>query len=142
LDPTAKKEDGSYKLTLRIKYQTNLGESLCVVGNIEELGNWKNFNCKMSWTEGHVWVLKDLPVTSKAFFTYKYVLMTGDKPSTWETGQNRLADLRRLPEIDNQMFDMFNENKGSKVKCVEIFDVWQAYMINMTLYYPMQSQNR
>jgi hypothetical protein len=67
----------------------------------------------MAWNEGHVWILKDLPVRSKAFFHYKYVLMKGDKPSTWEAGQNRLADLRKLPERDiNFGFDMFNEKKG------------------------------
>lgn len=84
LDPTAKEQPGAYQLTLRVKYQTNLGESLCVVGDIAELGNWKNFNCRMSWTEGHIWVIKDLPVSSKAYFNYKYVLMKDDKASTWE----------------------------------------------------------
>ena len=87
LDPTAAKgSTEKYQLTLRIKYQTNLGESLCVVGDIEELGNWKTFNCHMTWTEGHIWVLKDLPITSKPHFNYKYVVLQGGQPSTWEAG--------------------------------------------------------
>jgi hypothetical protein len=127
LDPTYTKAGSSkYRLTLRIKYQTNLGESLCVVGDVEELGNWKTFNCQMTWTEGHIWVLKDLLVTSKSHFNYKYVLMEGDKPSTWEAGHNRLADLRKLPVVESgPLFDMFNERKGDgSATSVEIFDVW------------------
>ena len=93
---------------------------------MEELGNWKTFNCQMTWTEGHIWVLKDLLVTSKSHFGYKYVLMEGAKPSTWEAGQNRLADLRKLPVVESSpSFDMFNERKGDgSAKSVEIFDVW------------------
>jgi hypothetical protein len=63
-----------------------MGESLCVVGDIEELGSWKNFVGRMKWTTGHVWVLEDLEVKSKPFFSYKYVLMKDEKPSTWERG--------------------------------------------------------
>lgn len=52
----------------------------------------------MRWTEGHIWVLENLKVTSKPFFNYKYVLMKDNKPMTWEGGHNRIADLRLLPE--------------------------------------------
>ena len=62
LDPNFKDEKSEYCLTLRIKYETNLGESVSIIGDIEELGNWKNFKCEMTWTEGHVWVLQDLPI--------------------------------------------------------------------------------
>lgn len=45
-------------MTLRVPYKTDFGQSLCVVGNIEELGNWKQYNARMKWTEGHVWQIK------------------------------------------------------------------------------------
>ena len=39
LDPNHKNESKSgYILTMRIKYKTAMGESLCVVGDITELG--------------------------------------------------------------------------------------------------------
>jgi hypothetical protein len=49
-----------YNLTLRIKFETSLGQSLCVVGDIEELGKWKEFKGMMKWTTGHIWVLENL----------------------------------------------------------------------------------
>jgi len=47
--------NGMYQLTLQIHYETKLGEYLCVMGNIEELGGWKTYKCKLKWTEGHIW---------------------------------------------------------------------------------------
>lgn len=70
---------------------------MCVIGSSEELGSWKNFEkARMKWTEGHNWVLESHPVRAPQF-QYKYVLMAGDRPSTWERGENRLADLSLLP---------------------------------------------
>lgn len=80
LDPNFKDEKADYCLTLSIRYETNMGESMSVIGDIEELGNWKNFKCEMTWTEGHVWVLKDLNIKQKSSFNYKYVLMKNGKP--------------------------------------------------------------
>ena len=84
LDPNFTSGKTLFNLTMRIKYQTNMGESLCVIGDIEELGAWKNFKSRMKWSEGHVWVLDNLFIKSKPCFQYKYVLMKDDKPSTWE----------------------------------------------------------
>ena len=52
----------------------------------------------MIWTEGHIWVLDSKIIKSKQFLCYKYVLMKDEKPQTWERGENRLADLRLLPD--------------------------------------------
>lgn len=116
LDPTYKEDKSDYMLTLSIRYETNLGQSMSIIGDIEELGNWKNFKCEMTWTDGHVWVLRDLPIRSKSIFNYKYVLMKDGKPEVWEQGQNRIADLRLLKTHSNS---------------VEIFDEWQAFKIKI-----------
>jgi hypothetical protein len=50
-----------FSLDLSIYYQTKLGESLAVIGSIEELGQWKNIKKHMKWSEGHIWVL-DHPI--------------------------------------------------------------------------------
>jgi hypothetical protein len=39
-----------------------MGQSLCIVGNLKELGSWKNFQAKMKWTEGHIWELSDFQI--------------------------------------------------------------------------------
>ena len=54
----------TYHLDLRVYYKTTFGESICVVGSIPELGNWKEFKCHMKWTEGHIWVTERPLVTN------------------------------------------------------------------------------
>lgn len=133
LDPRAAAGASTYSVTMRIPYQTSLGESLCVVGDLEELGQWATFKCQMRWTEGHVWVLEGLQV-KKPQFLYKYVLMKDERPTQWERGENRIADLRLLPEsspdgdILNQvlmMGDSALKKESSGTKNVEILDDWE-----------------
>jgi hypothetical protein len=50
-----------FSLDLSIYYQTKLGESLAVIGSIEELGCWKIIKKHMKWSEGNIWVL-DQPI--------------------------------------------------------------------------------
>jgi hypothetical protein len=63
-----------------------------VVGNTPELGNWKQFKGNMKWTEGHVWVLENIPI-NVPYFQYKYVLMSNGQPDRWEQSYNRIADM-------------------------------------------------
>ena len=83
-----------------------MGESLCVIGDIDELGKWSDFKCHMKWTEGHIWVCDTLVIQDKPQFSYKYVLMKDGQPQQWERGQNRIADLRLVSD-SNQEFDLF-----------------------------------
>ena len=46
-----------YSVNFRIKYETKFGQSLCIVGNIPELGNWKDFTASMTWHEDNFWDL-------------------------------------------------------------------------------------
>lgn len=72
-----------------------MGQSLCVVGSIPELGNWKQFKAHMKWTDGHVWVLENLPVHVQ-YFQYKYVVLNNGQPDRWEQGINRIGDMALL----------------------------------------------
>ena len=87
-------------MTLKIHYETVLGEYLAVTGNIPELGAWKTFTCKLKWTEGHIWTTAVPIKTCRTRFEYKYVLLHKlDEPKKWETGINRIADLRILQNL-------------------------------------------
>ena len=81
---------------MKVRCHTSFGQSLCVVGSIPELGSWREYKCHMQWTEGHVWVTKNPLVTSKSYFSYKYVLFQESKVKRWEKGIDRIADLRLL----------------------------------------------
>lgn len=109
-----KNKDATYNLQLRVFYQTDFGESLQVVGSIEELGSWKNYKCPMKWTEGHYWTTENLIITSATFFTYKYVIMKNNKATKWEKGPNRIADLKILPDKQKIVAMKLNRHNSSR----------------------------
>ena len=120
-----------------------MGEQLCIVGDLDEMGQWSNFKCKMKWTEGHIWVLDGL-IVKKPYFLYKYVVLQNDQPSKWEQGDNRIADLRVLPEQapDNDILNqvLLSSSQATKrnpvSKNVELFDEWEAFSIRMQVFVP------
>lgn len=76
-----------------------MGQSLYVMGSIKELGEWKEFVCPLSWTEGHVWVTEEM-VLDQAIFKYKYVLKEDNGATIWERGYDRIADLTLLENLN------------------------------------------
>ena len=129
-----------------------MGESLAVVGNIDELGQWNDCNvCKMTWTENHVWVTDNL-VVSKPFFLYKYVIIQDGEIKQWEKGANRIADLEVLPDVQAQSLSRINSVASFKsmrgarsssptnrqIKMVEIADEWEQFKIRFSIYDPVE----
>lgn len=70
---------GFYALHFSIFYETTVGESLAVVGNLAELGAWKDIKCHLVWTEGHIWRSAEPIVVRESYFEYKYVLLMDEK---------------------------------------------------------------
>ena len=91
--------DGYYALHFSLFYETIVGQSLAVIGNLEELGKWKTIKCNLIWTEGHIWCSTKPIIVRESYFEYKYVLLEDDQVSGWEEGVNRIADLDHLPQI-------------------------------------------
>ena len=54
-----KKKDNEYFVSFQIQYETKFGQSLAVIGSIEELGKWKEYKCQLQWTDGHIWINKE-----------------------------------------------------------------------------------
>ena len=98
-----------------------MGEYLAVVGNLKELGSWKDFHkVKLRWTEGHIWVTEGLVISSASHFLYKYVIMQDGQVKEWEKGANRIADLAILPERDSQVKESRLVNAPSSVSVTSI----------------------
>lgn len=121
---------GYYALHFSIFYETIVGESIAVVGNLEELGKWKEYKCHLIWTEGHIWRSAKPIVVRESYFEYKYVLLEDEKVVAWEEGVNRIADLDALPEVkdfaehENQAPNMAKTNvqlKEQRMKIPEEF---------------------
>ena len=70
---------GIYNLTFKIKFETQYGQNMCVVGSTPELGEWKKF-IGLKWTEGHVWVTERPMLIENPIFKYKYVLLENGDP--------------------------------------------------------------
>ena len=122
--------DGGYLLTLRIHYETKFGEYLCVVGEIEELGKWKEFTCQLKWTEGHYWVTPKPIRVRRQFFQYKYlVLHQSDVPKVWESGLNRVVDLKQLGEKSG----VLDYAELGKACSLELTDIWNSFTLHFQL---------
>jgi len=93
-EPSSPFEQQAFSLTMKIKFKTEFGQALCVVGSIPELGAWKEYKCHLKWTANHVWVTERPIETRQPYFNYKYVLMEDGKAKKWERGIDRIADLR------------------------------------------------
>lgn len=68
-----------FNLKFKIKFETQFGQNMCVVGSTPELGDWKKF-IYLKWTDGHVWVSEKPIVIEQPVFKYKYLLLENGLP--------------------------------------------------------------
>lgn len=157
---TTFQQQHSYCVYFSVQYQTTPGEEIYVIGSIPELGNWKERVCKLTWTEGHVWVLDEPIVTTAPYFRYKYQSVKKDHHEhfRWETGVDRIAELRLLEKIDQPSYargmpqykqgdaPFYAQSKqvsgitGSQNR-VELKDEWQSFLVRFSIYFPFDERN-
>jgi len=83
---------GLATVTFQVHRHVEFGDSLCVVGGTDALGNWSPDSCvPMDWTEGDNWKAKvQLPVMEDV--EYKYIVKTSDNSEVeWQPGENEVA---------------------------------------------------
>jgi hypothetical protein len=117
------------------------------VGSIPKLGLWNELKAHMTWIEGHIWVIDEPIVTNEPFFCYKYVLMQKEKTEMvkWESGVDRIAELRLLEEVSPPVKNVIQAGTGSSepffqkkdLKHVELYDEWETFMIRFSIFYPL-----
>ena len=137
----------SYTLSLKIKYETQYGQHLCVVGSVPQLGNWKEYKYELAWTPGHFWVSKAPVAASVPLFQYKYVLMKDGKMERWERGVNRIADLRLLArrqrngrQQDTGKVKSALNSKEDPSIALELEDEWERFRLRTTVVVPSVQQ--
>jgi len=98
---SAKDFKTSYHVELRVQKALESGQTLCVLGSIPELGEWKELKCRMKCTSNNYWVLEKPLITNKYFFCYKYVITHSNATQIemWERGVDRIADCEILAEV-------------------------------------------
>ena len=76
IDNYLKKEIKIDKIIFEMKYQTQMGQELGVIGSFDQLGNWNQDKAlKMKWNEGNIWMI-EVPYNGMdfefKFISYEY----------------------------------------------------------------------
>ena len=78
-----------FKITFRINYHTNWGESIFISGTGKLLGDWQEDDaCPMHYKGDGEWETTLNPENTTDF-EYKYLIKTSGRPAIWEGGKNR-----------------------------------------------------
>ena len=96
----------NFDIFFKINYKCSPGESVFVVGNIKELGNWDPTRAvPLSWNEGHNWE-KTVKLTqdNTKNIEYKFIVAPTHKPChccvvRWESGSNRILNLKSVSNL-------------------------------------------
>lgn len=82
------------KLSFKIDYQTNWGQVLYVSGSTNEFGEWDPAHALMMKADEHGEWKAECKFTSGKILEYRYLLKDDNGNVIWESGKNRLLDLR------------------------------------------------
>ncbi|KAL6074615.1 Myosin IIIA, variant 2 [Balamuthia mandrillaris] len=102
--PTA----NTWTVRFQVQFNTRYGESVVLMGSVEELGSWQGEKT-MAYTHGGVWIVEVNFPSEVTQFEYKYCVMdrsTGE--SRWEPGANRVLKL-----------------ESPVTGCIDVRDLWQ-----------------
>ena len=108
-----KKDIRINSIIFEMKYQTQIGQELGVIGSLEKLGNWNQDKAlSMGWTEGNVWI-KEIVYDGKTDFEFKYIFVVAGKVQKWEDGLNRKFELNAIKNL------IENAHNGQQVITIE-----------------------
>lgn len=98
------------RLTFEIKYDTIMGESVAIIGSINELGSWKRKKAlQMKWSEGNIWKtsMNYNNTNDVKDFEYKFVVMSNNHIKHWEDGNNRKFIISKIRGLIEPYLDSF-----------------------------------
>ena len=86
------------KIIFQIRYNTQMGEDLAVIGSINDLGCWDQGRAlRMRWNEGNIWkgtlFFNDNQIVD---FEYKFIFISKGYVKQWEDGNNRKFILSQI----------------------------------------------
>jgi len=86
------------KIIFQMKYNTQMGEDLAVIGSINELGCWNQGRAlRMNWNDGNIWkgslIFNDKNIFD---FEYKFIFISKGCVKQWEDGYNRKFILSQI----------------------------------------------
>ena len=100
------------KIIFSIKYNTQFGEEVGILGSIPDLGNWnQNQIFYLHWNNGNIWTGKiDFGTTPLVDFEYKFIISYNRNVKMWESGENNKVIVDKLlNEIKYKKIGFFNK---------------------------------
>ena len=109
-------------INFEVKFDPNLGETLGIIGSLNELGLWKQSKAlEMMWNKGNIWTtsLNMNNYNNVINFEYKFIILSNGKIKCWEDGNNRkftFSEVSGLIEpyigYGNKKNNIINVNNG------------------------------
>ena len=100
-------------INFEIKYDTKMGESLSIIGSLNELGSWKQKKAlKMKWNEGNIWKVSLKFNNNIKDFEYKFIVIECNNVKYWEDGNNRKFIISKMRELFEPYIDNYNNSKN------------------------------
>lgn len=133
IDNYLKKEIKIDKIIFEMKYQTQMGQELGVIGSFDQLGNWNQDKAlKMKWNEGNIWMI-EVPYNGMDF-EFKFIFIVNNKVIKWESDENRKFEFNNIKnlvekELKGNDSVLINNNKtsyfyDSRNNSLKIISVW------------------
>ena len=84
-----------------MKYNTQPGEDLGVIGSISELGSWdQNRALRMNWNDGHIWKANiNYNFEREKEYEFKFIFIENGHVKRWEDGNNRKLSFSQLKDL-------------------------------------------
>ena len=104
------------KIKFEMKYQTQMGQEVGVIGSLDELGKWnQNKVLRLNWQNGNVWN-KEISYVNGSDFEFKFIFINNGRVVKWEDGNNRPFNFRNVcsnlekKNIKNGVINIWNLN--------------------------------
>jgi hypothetical protein len=118
----------------RIKYITNQGEEIYILGDNDDFGHWKAKKFKLDWNENNIWKKEYKMKINSKNIQYKFICAHNNchdpNQFRWEDCPNRI-----LSSTDN----IQNLKRENGKYILEQF--WNHFCIIFSLHYQMKSSN-
>ena len=102
-------------INFEVKYDPNQGETLGIIGSLNELGLWKQKKAlKMMWNEGNIWTtsLNMNSYNNAINFEYKFIVLANGKIKYWEDGNNRKFNFSEVSGLIEPYINYGNTRKN------------------------------
>ena len=108
-----------------IKYDTQMGECISVIGSIDKLGDWKSEKAlRLNWNEGNIWT-GSFEYKEEKDFEYKFILLNNGYVKEWENGINRKLIFQQIKSLIEP-----NLANGNNIKIKNIINQTLEYDYN------------